>query len=158
MIELTEFFNATDMATIAGSSAEPRIESVEGHLWSDESRTETQNIGVIVLARQAGRGGVVDESGTHTRDFVGGNGDTDSRTTDRHSEFGRAVGHRVTHGGAVVGIVDRRDAVFWAEVHDVVTALSKRCGHQGLEVVPRVVGAKGDAHCPHATRHPCRFG
>ena len=100
----------------------------------------------------------MDERGAHTGDFVGRNRDADARATDRDAEIGRAVGDGVPHGRAVVGIVDRRGAVVWSEVHHVVTALSECSGHQGLEVVPRVVGAKGDAHCPHATCHPCQFG
>lgn len=153
VVELTEFFNTTDVTSFTGRGTEPRVEGVEGYLRAEKSRTEAQNVGVIMFTGQSSRRRVVHECGAHTRDLVRRNGDTDAGTTNGDTEFGRSVRDGPAHCGAVVGIVDRGRGVVGTEIDNVVPTFSEGRRDEGLEVVPRVVGAKGDAHCPHATRH-----
>ena len=108
---------------------------------------------MIVLTSQSGRRGVVHESGPNAGNLVGRNRDADSGATDRHTEVGRSIGHGPSNSCSVVGIVDGVHSVARTEVNDLMATLSKSRGDLGLEVVSRVVGAKGYAPCLHATRH-----
>lgn len=150
---MSEFFNTTEVATLPRRGAQPRVESVESDLGAQQPSPKAQHVGVIVFTGQSGRRGIVHESGPNASNLVGRNRNANARATDRHAKFSRSIGHGPPDGGSVVGIVNRVHSVARAEVDDLMATLSKSRGDLGFEVVSRVVGAKGDAHCLHATRH-----
>ena len=66
---------------------EPGVDGVHRDLDADEALTQADDVGVVVLTGQAGRGHVVDRGGPHAGDLVGRHADADARPAHGDAEL-----------------------------------------------------------------------
>lgn len=145
-VEPGELGDTRKVTTFAWRRVEPRFKSVKGDGRADEPRAKTENIGVVVLARETRRSGVVRERGAHAGHLVRRDRDTDARSAHRDAQVRVSLDNCTTHRFAKVRVINRIRGIGGADVDNLVTP-SFECGDQErLEVVPRVIRSKGDAH------------
>ena len=141
------------MAIALELGGEEHVEDREGEGLAEEPAAEREDVGVVVLAREAGRGLVVTEGGPRACTLLAAicspwplppsttPASASPRTTAR-------AGPRRTTGS-------RRPPAVGAEIGDLVTALSE-VGDDGLlQLEPGVVASHCDAHAQsHQLRAP----
>jgi hypothetical protein len=68
----------------------------------------------------------------HSGNFVGGNGNSYSRTTNRHPEVRLPRSHASPDGGTKVGVVNRNLGVISTQVDDVVAPFAESERERGF--------------------------
>src|SRR5581483_5631675 len=90
---------------------EERLERLLGDRAADQPLAEADDVGVVVLARQARRGRLRHQRRAHARHLVGRHRDADARAAHRHAARVAQLDDFFSDGGAELGIVDRLDGV-----------------------------------------------
>ena len=73
-----ELFDASGVTAAFKGSFQPDVGNFKAQLFANHAGTDGQNVGVVVLSRQAGGHQVGDQCATDTLDLVGGDGDADA--------------------------------------------------------------------------------
>ena len=94
------------------------------------------------------------DGGADAGHLVGGHRDAVARAADADAEVDRPAGHRSTHCGAIIRVVDRGGGVVGAEVGDVVPEAGQLGPQELLQIEPGVIRADGNAHGHRVYRRP----
>ena len=141
------------VAALLGRGGQEGVERVEGDDGPSHAAAEADDVGVVVLAGQRGRGHVVDHGGPDAGDLVGGDGDADAGAAGADTQLGPPVGHGPPDRRPVVGVVDRDRRRRRCRGRRPRGPGSARCAAEDLlQGEPGVVGADGDAHGAHVYR------
>ena len=119
------------------------VEAIHCRLDTDQPRSERENVGVVVLARQACRQPVGAERGAHRGAAIRGNAYPHAGSANSHTAIGPTALDRLGQAAAVIGIVDRFRPVR-AEIDDLQTTVLKLFLDQRLEVVACMVRRDGN--------------
>lgn len=147
---LAGFFQLRDLcdsADVTEFSREGRSQEgsdqLDGHVLADNTASQAEDVGVVVLDRLMGGVVVVRKSGADARQLVGGDRRAGSGSAHHYAALGVAAANRLTHRGGEVGIVDRRGGVS-TEIEELVFILQ---GSEKvfLQRVAGVIGADGDS-------------
>ena len=120
-------------------------DDVEGALGRRDAGAEREDVGVVVLAREAGGLEVHHRRGADAGDLVGGERHADAGAADQDAAIEFAGRDRAPDLGRVVGIVDRLVRV-GAEVAVRRAQLVERVLDQFLQLEAGMVCANRDAH------------
>ena len=104
-----------------------------------------EDVGVVVLARQAGGVEVVAQRGADAGDLVGGDLLALAAAAEHDAAVGAPLGHRAADGDADRRVVDGRVAV-GAEIVDGVAEPREGLFQMLLQDEAGMIGADGDAH------------
>lgn len=115
------------------------------HLDSDQAGTQRDGVRVIVLASKHGRQRLRYLRAPARRVAVGGNRDSDSRSTDRNAALGPTFRQSRSEERAESRIIDAFMAVS-SEVGDLVALLGEPAGELVLEIYAGMVGGDYDVH------------
>ncbi len=139
--------DAPAVAAAEEGCGEERLDARFGHFDADQPAAERDHIGVIMLARQPGRERLRHQCAAAGRVAVGGDRNADSRAAQGDPEIGAAGGDLLGELVAIIGIIDRFDAL-GAEIVDLMSALAEPLTEQGFEIDGGMVGSNGDPHAP----------
>src|SRR5438445_13736579 len=124
---------------------EPELEDLVCQTEGDDAPAHREDVGVVVLARQAGGIEIVAERGADAADFVRRDLFALPRATDHDTAVGASVGHRARDVDADRRIVDRVFAGR-AMIVDRVAEPLQRSLQMFFEDEAGVIGADRDAH------------
>ena len=114
-------------------------------LDTDDARTETQHVQIVVLDALPGRKRVVTERGARPRHLVGRHRCTDPAATDEHAAFRPALDDRRGDGAREIRIVRRR-RVEAPAVDDLVARALQLADDALFQRKPRVIAPDRDDH------------
>ena len=140
-----ELFDPAAMASTGERGGEKRFDAGLGHLDPDQPRAQRDDVGVVVLAGEAGGQWLGNQRAAHRRVSVGGDRDADPAATQGNAELGLAARDGIGQDVAEIGIIDRSLAIR-AEVADLVSGLTQPRGELGLEREGGVIGGDGEFH------------
>ena len=124
---------------------EPEREDFVRQAEGDDATAHGEDVGVVVLARQASGVEVVAPRGTHPGDLVRGDLFTLARAAQHDAAIGAAVSDGAPDSDADRRVVDRLLAVR-AVIVNVVSETRERLPQVFFERVARMIGADGDSH------------
>jgi len=130
-------------ALIFGS--QPQFENLVGQAEGDDAGPDRENVGVVVLAREARGVEIVAERRAHAAHLVGGNLLALPAAAEHDAAIDAAIDDGAADGEAERGIVDRLFAV-GAEVVDAVPEPRQGVLQMFFQRKAGVVGADGDTH------------
>src|ERR1017187_6416270 len=125
---------------------------IEGDGAAEHAAAQADDVGLVVLAGQRGRRGVVDDGRSHTGDLVGRHGDADTRSAGADAQLGPPRHHGPPDRRAVVGVVNGCLAVDRAQVIDLMAPLGQLGLEHLLEGETGMIRTHGDAHCGQVYR------
>ena len=139
------------MATALELGFQELFQAIASDLDADHSFAETDDIGVLMLARQPRAEGIVDQGGADFRVAVGGHGDAGAGAADEDAAPGLPSpdGRRERIG--IVRIIDRVRPV-GAEVDDGHTHILQVLLEDGFEPISGMVAGDDDGFRGHGFR------
>ena len=120
------------------------VEDFNGHFGRGVSRSETKDVGVVVLAAERGHRFIEDQCGARAGDFVGRDADANSRRTDQQAIDAFPSGDLLGHGVAEFGVIARFRGMR-PQVHQRNPAGLQVALEMFLEGKAGMIGAERDA-------------
>ena len=126
---------------------EKRCDEIGGKRGPDDTRSETENVHVVVLDSLPRGVAVVADGGADAGKFVGGNRHAGAAPAHDDAAVGASIAQRRGDRFSAVGIVDGSGGV-GSEVEHIMT-LGAQCGGKvAFHLEAGVVCGEGDAHGP----------
>ncbi len=133
------------MASALVIGIQPQLEDRVGKTERDDAAAHREDVGIIVLAREACGEQVVAQCGADADHLVGGNLFPLTAPAQDDPAIGASLGHRTPDGEADRRIVDRLFAV-GPEILDEVSEPRERVLQVLLEQIAGVIGSDRDSH------------
>ena len=124
---------------------QPQRKDFVGEPERDDAAAHREDVGIVVLAREARRVDIVAERSAHAGDLVGRDLLALAAAADDDAAIGAALGDRPAHGDADGRVVHRRLAVR-AMIVDRMAEPLERPAKVLLQQKPGMICADGDSH------------
>ena len=144
-VRRVDLVDAPLVASALERRLEPDLQDFVGKTERDDPPAHREDVGVVVLARQAGRIEIVAQRGANARHLVGGDLLALAASAEHDTAIGAALGDGARDADADRRIVHRRLAVGSVIVDDVPELL-KRLLQMLFQGKAGVIGADSDAH------------
>lgn len=116
-----------------------------GHIGTNEPLAERKDVGVIVLAGELRREGIVDPGAAAVRIAVHRNGDAYARTANGDSALCFVLGDEGRKLRSEFRIIDTFRTI-GAKIRHFMTLLAQPLGEFVLQPIAGMIGGKGNAH------------
>ncbi len=138
------------MATGFESGRQEGVQDGEGHVLTDETGPQAEDVGVVVGARQPSRDGLGNEGGPDAGVAVGGDGHADTGAADEEAAVDLAIGEHAGHLAGEDRIVTTVGTVA-PDIDDLVPGYPGTVSERLLEAKSGMVASECEAHEPSVT-------
>src|ERR1700722_5963771 len=144
-LELHQFFDATDMPSVAERRRQKNLDDVLDLPLAEQIRAEAENVAMIVLARPHRRHFIVYQRGPNAADFIRRHRHSDAAAVEKDAQIALSLSHRLSGGNRVVRVI-HADRALAAEIHDLVAHLAQQRRQLPLRFVTPVIARHGYLH------------